>query len=59
MALGSEALPADRATSACVPRAAAPPPPQAGPQELQVTHLAQGHVETKKSQVRLGSWEGA
>lgn len=36
-----------------------PPPPQAGPQELQVTHLAQGHVETKKSQVRLGSWEGA
>lgn len=56
MALGSEALPADRATSACVPRAAAPPPPQAGPQELQVTHLAQGHVETKKSQVRL---EGA
>lgn len=32
------------------------PPPQAGPQELQVTHLAQGHVETKKSQVRL---EGA
>lgn len=49
MVLGSEALPADRATSACAS------PTQARLQKLQVTHLAPGHIETKKSQVRLGS----